>query len=285
MDLTGPFRGSSAIATGALTRGVLAGRRYRRLYPDIYVPAELDVDMALHSRAAALLVEPDGVLSGYSAAELLGASCAPDDAVPEVTAPRSRNRVAGLVVHRDRLAANEVLVTAGVATTSPLRTALDLVRWRSRTEGVVAVDALARVHPFAPADIRAVRSRHLGARGSRQLEPVLALADPRAESPMESRIRVALVMGGLPPVVQHPVTVDGRAFRLDMAYPEARLGVEYDGRHHREPGQALRDLEREAMLAGSGWKIVRFRASTVLCSPQLIVARVHHELSRRRPRR
>ena len=110
---------------------------------------------------------------------------------------------------------------------------------------------------------------------------MLALADPRAESPMESRIRVALVLGGLPPFVQHAVTVDGRAFRLDLAYPEARLGVEYDGRHHREPGQAQRDLEREAMLATAGWKIVRFRASTVLCSPHLIVTRVHHELLRR----
>ena len=222
------------------------------------MPAALDVDLPVRSRAAVLLVEPGGVLAGYSAAELLGASCAPDDAVPEVTSTRFRNRVPGLVVHRDRLAVDETVITQEVPTTSPPRTAFDLVRWRSVTEGAVAVDALARAHAFGPADLRVLRSRHLGARGSRKLEPVLALADPRAESPMESRIRVALVLGGLPPVVQHAVTVDGRAFRLDLAYPEARLGVEYDGRHHREPGQAQRDLEREAMLATAGWKIVRF---------------------------
>lgn len=281
VDLTGPFRGSAALAAGALTRGVLAGPRFRRLYPDVYIPADLEIDLALRSRAAALVVEPDGVLSGYSAAELLGASCGPKDAPAEVTQPRFRRPVTGLVVHRDRLAVDEVVTVDGIAMTGPARTAFDVVRWQDITEGVVAVDALARCHRLSPADLRELRSRHLAARGSRKLDPVLALADPRAESPMESRIRVALVRGGLPPSVQHPVTVDGRTFRLDLAYPSARLGVEYDGRHHREPEQALDDLQREALLASAGWTIIRFRARIVLHRPDLIVARTRDELRRR----
>lgn len=281
MDLTGPFRGSAALAAGAVTRSVLAGPRYRRLYPDVYLPAGTAVDLAVLSRAAALVVEPDGVLSGYSAAELLGASCAPVGAPAEVTLPRFRNRVAGLVVHRDHLRADEVRRVGGLLLTTPLRTALDLVRRHRVVEGVVAVDALARRHPFRPDELRALRNRHLGARGTRKVELVLALADPRAESPMESRLRVALVQGGLPPVVQHPVAVADRTFRLDLAYPQARLGVEHDGRHHREPDQARRDLEREALLATAGWRVLRFGAGVVLHRPELVVARVRAGLQGR----
>jgi very-short-patch-repair endonuclease len=281
MDLTRPFRGSLAIASGALTRGVLAGPRFRRLFPDIYVPAALDVDLTLRSCAAALLVGDDGVLSGYSAAELLDASCGPPDAPAEVTVRRYRRPVPRLLVHRDVLDADEVITVRGVALTTAVRAAYDMIRRLSLTEGVVALDALAHKHPFGPDDIRAIRSRHLGATGSDRAEPALALMDRRADSPMESRIRVALTLGGIPPRVQHPVAVDGRSFRLDLAYPEAMLAVEFDGEHHRDPAQARRDLEREALLAAAGWKIIRFGAWLVMRRPDLVVACTRSEIAAR----
>jgi hypothetical protein len=42
-DLSGPFRGSAAVAAGLLTRGLLRGSCYRRLFPDVYAPAALEV--------------------------------------------------------------------------------------------------------------------------------------------------------------------------------------------------------------------------------------------------
>lgn len=77
-----PFRGSTALASGRLTRGVLHGPGYRRLYPDIHIDAEADLDLVTWSRAAHELVAPCGVLAGYSAAELHGASCGPRAARP-----------------------------------------------------------------------------------------------------------------------------------------------------------------------------------------------------------
>jgi hypothetical protein len=51
-----------------------------------------------------------GVLSGYSAAELLDASCGPFDAPAEVTVPGGPQRAhPGLLVHRDRLAPGEIV--------------------------------------------------------------------------------------------------------------------------------------------------------------------------------
>jgi hypothetical protein len=73
-----PFRGTEALAQGVLTRARLRGPRYRRVFPDVYLPVAAPDDFATRSRAAYLLVaERGGVLAGYSAAVLLGADCAP----------------------------------------------------------------------------------------------------------------------------------------------------------------------------------------------------------------
>lgn len=112
--------------------------------------------------------------------------------------------------------------------------------------------------------------RYLGAAGSGQLPEVARLADPLAESPMETRIRLAIGFDGLPlPVLQHPVG----AYDLDMAYPEVLLAVEYDGREHLTPERARRDLERQAYLSAAGWKVLRFRAVDVRRRPWLVAPR------------
>lgn len=54
MDITQPFRGSHAVAAGLLTRAMLRGPRFRRLFPDVHVPADAEVDLELLSRAAYL---------------------------------------------------------------------------------------------------------------------------------------------------------------------------------------------------------------------------------------
>lgn len=73
----------------------------------------------------------------------------------------------------------------------------------------------------------------------------------------------------------------GRSFRLDLAYPEVRLAIEYDGSEHRKQARARRDLEREAVLTLLGWKILRFDAETVLSHPARITADVRAELRHR----
>ena len=91
---------------------------------------------------------------------------------------------------------------------------------------------------------------------------------------MESRIRVALYRSVLPPpAVQHPVG----PYRVDLAYPAVRLAIEYDGRDHREPGRAIRDLRREAYLTRCAWDVRRLRASAVYDARETAI-RVHREL-------
>jgi hypothetical protein len=146
-----PFRGSAAVQRGLVSERVLRGNRYRRLFHGIYLPASAPVDLAVRSQAAALLASGHGVLSGYSAAELLGARCAPADANAELTIPgRDLREQPGLTVHRDLLADDEITDVGGLPITTSLRTAWDLARWLSTVEAVVAMDALARVGRFTP---------------------------------------------------------------------------------------------------------------------------------------
>jgi very-short-patch-repair endonuclease len=255
-----------------------------------------------------VLVAGRGVVAGYSAAELLGASSAPPGAPAEVllTTPRCQSyRCAGLVVHRDRSGPGETWRIDGTAVTTPERTAYDLARWApTLTERVVAVDALVQHRRIDLADVRVLRHRHLGARGGAEVADVLALVDGRAESPVEQgdeigacsrtglrratppisslwqRARMALVLGGLPaPAVQHPVIVRGRRYHLDLAYPHRRIAIEYDGEDHRRQARARRDLEREAALTSAGWRVLRFDAHVVLFSPARIVAEVRAVLA------
>jgi very-short-patch-repair endonuclease len=275
MDLTQPFRGSAATAAGLLTPGLLRGPRFRRLFPDIYVPAGAEVDLGLRSRAAYLLVAGRGALGGHSAAALLGADCALLGAPAEVVMPHRLRAHPMLVARQDEIPPDELQEVDGLVVTTPLRTAYDLGRRRPLVEAVVAVDALTRVHLFEPAEILHLARRHLGARGSAQLPQVVELADRRADSPMETRIRLALRFHGLPrPELQHPVG----PYRLDLAYPAVRVAVEYNGHDHLAPDRALRDLEREAYLAAAGWIVLRFGAYLVVRRPDLVAARVRTRL-------
>lgn len=235
-----------------MTEGALRGPRYRRVFPDINLSADVELTLAVRSHAAFLLVEPSGgVLSGYSAAEWLGRSCGPARAPAEVLVPGRFRARPGLSVRRgttghdernraDPTATPGRRFDGGPIVTTPLHTAWDLARRLDLTEAVVAVDAMARRldrrRPgFEPAELLRLRTLRPGARGCRALDGVVALADPRAESPMETRLRLLLVRSGLPaPHLQYSLLDDrGESLaRFDLAYPEAKLAIEYDGEDH-----------------------------------------------------
>ena len=77
---------------------------------------------------------------------------------------------------------------------------------------------------------------------------------------METRLRLALVLAGLPkPEVQ--VSLPGVHARADLYYPAAGLVIEYDGATHRESLGA--DNRRQNRLVNAGYRVLRFTATDV----------------------
>ncbi len=286
MDVVGwpeVFRGSAAVAAGLITWSRLRGPRFVRIFPDIYLRAgERPPDLTLRSRAAALLVAGRGVVSGYSAAELLGASCGPHGAPAEVTLLRGRQRThPGLLVHRDRIGAGELWTDGEVRVTSPVRTAWDLARRLGLVEAVVAVDRLANHYLFDPDVLLRVGGR--GARGVGHLPDVVAQASRYSGSPMETRLRMLLIDAGLPRpqvqwVVQDPAA--RTAVWLDLAYPDAMIGIEFEGEHHTTPERVLRDAGRYTRLVDKGWRIYRYTKYEIRDEQQRIVDEISRALAR-----
>ena len=282
------FRGSLAIAAGLTTRGRLRGPGFVRLLPDVYCPAGDDPpDLRLRSLGAYRLVEGRGVLAGYSAAALLDADCAPHRDVPaEVMVAGGGQRVHdGLLVRRDRIAPGETIRVGDVRCTSPLRTAYDLGRQDDLVESVVAVDRLANRHRFDPNLLLHFAARYRGNPGTAQLCTALAHVNPYAGSPMETRLRMIIVQAGLPcPEVQWVVQdVEGRtAVWLDLAWPEHRIGIEFEGAGHTDPVEVLRDAGRYTRLVDRGWRIYRYTKHDVYGAPERIVTELTRALERPR---
>lgn len=283
------FRGSAAVAAGLVTKNRLRGPHFTRLFPDTYVRTGKEPpDLALRSHAAYRYVEGRGVLSGYSAAEVLDASCGPPDAPAEVTVPGGGGRVhPDLMVHRDGLAPGEMQDLrsrdhGALRTTTPLRTAWDLARRGVLVDRVVAVDALSRRHGFSP-DLLLNFCRHFpGARGVDGVPEVLAYADRRSGSPMETRLRLLLELAGLPRPRTQWVVQDEQARRaiwLDLAYPERMIGIEYESELHATPEAVLRDTGRYTGLVDRGWRIYRYTKYDIVDEPQTIVGQISRALA------
>jgi very-short-patch-repair endonuclease len=199
------------------------------------------------------------------------------DAPAELTIPGGGRSRPGLLVHRDQLQRDEVQTCRGMAVTTPLRTAYDLVRRLDLVEAVVALDALAGRGRFDPDQVLRLAERYPGARGRAQLPRAVALAARSSGSPMETRLRLVLVLRGLPlPQVQYPVLDDQRrrAVWLDLAYPDQRVGIEYEGLDHTRPDGVLRDVGRYTWLVDEGWRMFRFTKYEVYGSPNQVAATV-----------
>jgi hypothetical protein len=179
-----------------------------------------------------------------------------------------------------------VTTDLGLAT-SAARTAFDLARRADPAElatTVSLIDALLRRCCTGVAAVRAVSDHHVRARGRRVAGQVLALVSPSAESPRESLLRVLLVLAGLPqPCVQHEVRDAAGRFvaRLDLAWPDLLVAIEYDGAHHQERLQHSRDLRRHNALRALGWVVIQVDARQ-FADPDTLIALVREILASRR---
>jgi very-short-patch-repair endonuclease len=157
------------------------------------------------------------------------------------------------------LTPQDITTVFGIPVTTPLRTALDLGCRLPRRDALAALDAFMRVYELSREELLREVPRYFRRRGVRQLRGLVALADPRSESPGESWTRLAINDENLPvPQLQWEIRRDGRVlFRLDLAYPGLKICVEYDGEEYHDSIEArLADERRRTWLGQHGWIVI-----------------------------
>jgi hypothetical protein len=279
------FAGNWAIHCGLLTPANLRSAAWRRLFHGVYADASLTVTHRLLCRAACEFVLPPGsVLAGGSAAHLLGVPAGPEAPVEAyVPAGRRPRRTLGLRPRLGALPADEVMVVDRLRVTTPVRTCWDLVRWTGLVDGIVATDRLLATGRLFRGDLEKYRDARATERCGRRFATAVALVDGAAESPPESELRVRLVLAGLPrPEVQYRVFADHRfVARVDLAWPDAKVAVEYDGAWHGGPGQLHADRRRLNRLVGAGWVVLHVTSVRMRADLDGVVAEISAALARR----
>jgi very-short-patch-repair endonuclease len=257
------FRGSDAVAHGWLSRSELRSRGWQRLFHDIYADARIERTHKLRCRAVqALLLPEDAVIAGRSAAHLFGVPYVGADDPVDVLTPQRFGPLQGLGIHVGRLAPGDRVVHGAWRLATPPRICWDLASWLDVVEAVVFVDALAARDLVTRDTLEIYGRRRAGAKGHTRFMKVVALMDPAAESPPESRLRVRIVQAGITGLVAQFVIMRNGSFvaRVDLALPEAKIAIEYDGRWHASAPQLERDRIRLNRLLGAEWIVFHVTA-------------------------
>lgn len=284
----GLFVGSHAVSEGFLTKRQLDSGPFRRVLHNVYVDPDVAHDHQLMARAAALLMPAGPAIGGRSAAAWFGAPfAAASDPVLVVVPPGVLWRgPQGVLVHKTPLRPDEIWTSDdGVRLTTARRTAWEIATMETTGTAVALLDGM--LHAAAndgggltEAELAAeILSRRGQWRSSRAMK-LLPLVDGRAMSPPESRVRVACHLAGLPhPVPQFEVVEDGVFLgQVDLAWPEAKLIVEYEGAYHFDELQIRKDDRRYARLVAAGWQVIRL-SSADLRDLDAVVARISGVLS------
>jgi very-short-patch-repair endonuclease len=264
-----------------LSRRKLQGTSWRRLSVGVYVWTGLSETPWLRLEAVRSRLPSAAAFSGRTAAWLHGLELTPGDDPIEITLPRASGVSArvGVTVRRSNLKRGEVVTREGVPTTSILRTLFDLGQRLELVEAVVAVDRALQLELVTQAQLDSWMAGRRGSKGIVRFRQIADLAEPGAESPMETRLRLLLMLAGLPrPQTQVRLHDDRGRFlgRVDLFYPASRLAIEYDGGTHRD--SLIEDNRRQNALLSAGFRLLRFTSAEVLRAPERVIAQVRAAL-------
>lgn len=270
IDPTQPFSRADARAAGIKIHDLITAR-YRRVFHDVYLSSTVKLTIAKRASAATAAGGPGSYASHVTAASIWGAVAPFSDhvhiCVPDGT-PRCERR--GVRAHRARAG----VVTAhksGVLVSGPIDCLLEMAAdGVGLVDLIVAGDSMLKLGLFTRHALRSAASHWVG-RGIKLARRAVGLMREGVDSPMESRLRLLLVLAGFPePLVNHVVRhPDGSwCWRFDLCYPGLLLIIEYDGRQHAESlAQWKRDVRRRENLDRLGWRLIVIQTSDIYENP------------------
>ncbi|TQM39154.1 type IV toxin-antitoxin system AbiEi family antitoxin domain-containing protein [Pseudonocardia cypriaca] len=240
-------------------RALVRSGRWAGVFTGTYRVEAGGASARLRLSAAGLSIGREVPACLHTAAELHGFGVLDDVVTHVAVAPDEPcARRADLWPHQLALAAGDLVrLRCGALVTSAERTAIDLARTLPRIDVLPVLDAALAAGVCTPASLAVELDRRTGWRGVRQARELVPLAHPAPESPQESRLRLRCHDAGLPPpTLQFPVLGPGGRPRrwLDLAWEEAKVGLEYDGEEGHGGRQRMRsDRRRHNFLQDDGW--------------------------------
>lgn len=183
--------------------------------------------------------------------------------VVEVTVPRGRGKLKGVVTHETRTVPTGVTV-AGIPVTSAARTLVDLAAVVPHRVLLLALDdALRRRLTTIPALERELRV--MGTRGRRGVVVLQRVIEEQRGQPflgskLERHFHEELRTTGLPKLLRQFRVMDGPTFiaQPDFSYPDRGIVVEIDGGGHLKPRARQLDGMRQNKLELRGWLVLRY---------------------------
>ena len=272
----GPFTVKQARSHGANLRS----SEWQHVGPATYVAPGVELTWRLKIQAANLRLPSGGAFSGQTAAWLHGLKVDPCNPI-EITVPAGCkvSTRSGMRVRRRELDAGDVVKAQGFRATVPIWTVRELCARSSLTEAVVFADTALYGRLISTKQL-SVAAEVSGVHGVRMLRRILEHVEPKAESPMEARLRMVAVLGGLSrPEAQVEIrdSFFGLIARVDLYYRKEKVAIEYDGATHKD--SIAEDNQRQNRLLEVGVRLLRFTAVDVYQTPDLDVRTIKMALA------
>ena len=275
----GPITRLEMRAAGKDVR-LLRTKAYQSVFTSVYVRTDsLDEDSRIR---AALHLHPEGAFASHFSAARIQLLPVPAHPFEHVTVFRHEDRrfrpgIKSHVTGRKR----KVIEVRGMLVTDPITTFLELAGSLSLVDLVVLGDAIVRKYGIAP------KRRLQAARRSNDYYAAVAARGASyvrkgVDSPMETRLRMLIVLAGLPePATNVRLVNDDGTWRrrFDLCYPGIKLIVEYDGRQHaKDPAQWRRDLDRREEFDDEGYRIIVVTSEGIYIEPDRTLQRIRRQL-------
>ncbi len=298
-----------------MLRTALAAGSITRLAPGVYVCSaavpEDPMDRHLQLALAQQVLQPYLVASHETAALAWGLALADvSDAIQGPsrfisTRPGARSRLTdrAMVAVRDLPTHHRCQYPSGLLVATPARAAVDVAAGLRLPEALVTLDSAARTNLVELVGQRRLRDAHTDDRRlraataplheaarrastqftRRHLADVVAQADPRRESPLESLSDGHFLLAGLPrPNLQPRVDSPIGPLYPDFLWTEQMVVGEADGLvKYRRPEDLAAEKGRQEVLEQLGFLVVRWLADDIRRSPYSVVSRLLAAIERR----
>ncbi|HEY5820987.1 MAG TPA: DUF559 domain-containing protein [Propionibacteriaceae bacterium] len=269
----GPF-GTAAARKADLTKKTLRGRRVQSLGHGLYAAADTPIGLLKRTAAVLIVMPPDSVVTGVTMLHLYGVEVGDPLPIHVVTTTGTQTRRREVRLTR---------VTALPARTG--RRATPAAAWLAACVGFDLLQAVAAAdwlmhRGLVTRAALVIAAAEAEGRGCRLARRAAELSCERVESPQETRLRLCLVLAGLP-TPECNVTLGDDIYvigRVDLLLEAYKLILEYDGDQHRtDRRQWNLDLDRDDAFDDLGYLTIRV-TSARMRRPRDLVRRVFARL-------